>query len=102
MIKREDVKKLVYLPFNNNNLGDINNEMWLVSIVWKDKMGLISHTFSYFYDRYLAENWLSIMTNDGRPYYAYCCDRNYWNNVDELLKGEYNSAMLIKESECVK
>lgn len=82
---REEIIHLTYSALDN----DLKS-LWCVSVVWKDKLGLIDNTYCFFADRYNAEKWLTDFVSDGRPYYAYCCDRNFWNNAYELIGGDNN------------
>lgn len=81
---RIKIKKLIYEKCNIN-------DMFLVSIVILNKLNEYDTFKAYFDSRYYAEKYLSLVTNNGEyPYYAFCCDRNYWNKVDELLNKKIN------------
>lgn len=76
---REQIAEEIY---NTPSIDD----MWLVSIVWKDKLGIINTTYCYFYDRCCAEYFFSDFVKDGRPYYARCCGDFYMNKIKEILE----------------
>lgn len=65
------------------------NQLWFVSIVYKDSLGYINHKYAYFNDRWDAENWFTYIKDDyikDRPFYAWVCNKYCWNNVKELCE----------------
>lgn len=78
-ISKENINELIY------NVPPID-DMWCVSVVWVDAFGGVESTYCYFYDRYIAEKWLSDFVRDGRPYYAKCCGDTYYSKLNELTQ----------------
>lgn len=84
---RQEILKLMdEMHIDEDVLYDM--DMWLVSIVVLTPFNTYDTHKALFHDRGDAEQWLSYKTK-GKPYYAYCCDKNYWNREEELLKKKF-------------
>lgn len=83
-ITKEEVKHELF------NVIEVEG-LWLVSIIYRDALGCINKKYAYFEERWDAENWFSDIKDrciKDRGFYAYVCDKTYWNNIDNLCKGE--------------
>lgn len=81
---REKILNYIYANYEIDDL-------WRVSIVWKDLFGNLEHKTAYFESRFDAEQWFSYCTEKIQKftngcYYGFCCDRTFYYNVDELLE----------------
>lgn len=88
----ERIKNLVWSTFK----GNLQDDFWFVSVVFLDAFENVDYTSAFFEHRGCAEKWFNTITENKSSYYGFCCDKNYWNNLDDLLNAVGDKNFIIE------